>query len=99
MSFGALHKIVHPQGMNYDNVGILGTRQEVFVHGHPIEFVVIAAGEGICIIIGTKNLTQEFHDKTIPVATVVLIGSEVDLMATNLAVVRETRCRPCCVNK
>ena len=45
------------------------------------------------------NLTQEFHDKTIPVEAVILMGSEIDLVATILVIIRETRCRPCCVGK
>ena len=31
MSFGALHKTIHPQGMNYGSVGILWAREEGFV--------------------------------------------------------------------
>ena len=46
MSFAALHKIVDPQGMSFDDVGILGAKQ-VFVHVQPIEFVTIVAGKGI----------------------------------------------------
>ena len=68
MSFVALHKIVDPQGVNFDDVGILGARQ-VFVHVQPI-----VAGKGIYIIIAMRNLTQEFHDKTIPVETVIFYG-------------------------
>ena len=76
MSFAALHKIVDPQGMNFDDVGILGARQ---VHVQAIEFVTVVAGKGIYIIIVMRNLTQEFHAKTIPVEAVIFMGSEIDL--------------------
>ena len=92
MSFAALHKIVDPQGVNFD--GILGARQ-VFVHVQPVEFVTVVAGKSIYIIIAMRNLTQEFHDKTIPVEVVIFMGSEIDLVATILVIIRETRCRPC----
>ena len=98
MNFTALHKIVDPQGMNFDDVGILGARQ-IFVHVQPIEFVTIVAGKGIYIITAMRNLTQEFHDKTIPVETVIFMGNKIDLVATILVIIRETRCRPCCVGK
>ena len=98
MSFATLRKIVDPQGMNFDDVGILGARQ-VFVHVQPIEFVTIVAGKGIYVIIAMRNLTQEFHDKTFPVEAVIFMGSEIDLVATILVIIRETRCRPCCVGK
>ena len=98
MSFAALHKIADPQGVNFDDVGILGARQ-LFVRVQPIEFVTIVAGKGIYITIAMRNLTQEFHDKTIPVEAVIFMGSEVDLVATVLVIIRESRCRPCCVGK
>ena len=52
MSFAALHKIVDPQGLNFDDVETWEA-SKVFVHVQPIEFVTvtIAAGESICIII------------------------------------------------
>ena len=60
----------------------------------------IVTGKGICIIIAMRNLTLEFHDKTISVEVVVFMGSEIDLVANILAIIRpETRCRPCCVGK
>ena len=92
MSFGALHAIVHlvQQGVNYNSVRILWARQEDFVRVHPIEFVTTAAGKGICIIIATRNLTQEFHDKAILVKAVISIGSEIDLVVTVLAIIKET---------
>ena len=95
MNFATLHKIVDPQGVNFDDVGILGARQ-VFVHVQPIEFV---AGKGIYIIIAMRNLTQEFHDKTIPVEAVIFMGNKIDSVATILVIIRETRCRPCCVGQ
>ena len=98
MSFAALHKVVDPQGVNFDDAGILGARQ-VFVYVQPIEFVTTVAGKGICITIAMRNLTQEFHDKTIPVKVVIFMGSEIDLVATILVIIRETRCRPFCVGK
>ena len=33
-----------------------------FVHVHPSEFVLTAAGKGVCIFIATRILTQEFYD-------------------------------------
>ena len=54
MNFAALHKIVDPQGMNFDDVGILGPRQ-VFVHVQLIEFVTIVAGKDIYIIIAMRE--------------------------------------------
>ena len=42
---------------------------------------------------------QEFHNKTVSLEAVIFIGSEIDLVATMLAIARETRCRPCCVGK
>ena len=98
MSFAALHETVDPQGVNFDDVGILRTRQ-VFVHVQLIEFVTIVAGKGIYIVIAMRNLAQKFHDKTIPVEAVDFMGSEIDLVATILVIIRETRCRPCCVGK
>ena len=98
MNFAALHKVVNPQGANFDDVGYLGARQ-VFVHMQPIEFVTIVAGKDIYIIIAMRNLTQEFHDKTIPVEAVIFIGSKIDLVATILVIIKETRCRPWCVGK
>ena len=90
---------VDPQGVNFDDVGNLGARQ-VFIHVQQVEFVtIIVAGKGIYIIIATRNLTLEFHDKTIPVEAVIFMGSEIDLVATMLAIIRKTRCRPCCVGK
>ena len=97
-SFVTLHKIVDPQGMNFDDVGIFGPRQ-VFVHVQLIVFVTIVAGKDIYIIIAMRNLTQEFHDKTIPIEVVIFMGSKIDLVATILVIIRETRCRPCCVGK
>ena len=94
MSFAALDKKVDPQGVNFDDVGILGARQ-VFVHVQPIEFVTIVTGKGIYIVIAMRNLTQEFHDKTIPVEAVIFMGSKIDLVATILVIIRETRCCPC----
>ena len=76
MSFVALHKIVDPHGVNFDDVGILGAWQ-VFVHVQPIEFVTIVIWKGIYIIIAMRNLTQEFHDKTIPVKAVIFSGNNV----------------------
>ena len=98
MNFKALHKIVDPQGVNFDDVGILEPRQ-VFVHAQLIEFVTIVAGNDIYIIIAMRNLTPEFHDKTIPVEAVIFMGSKINLVATVLVIIRETRCRPCCVGK
>lgn len=76
MSFGASHAIIHSQGMNYNSVRVLWVGQEDFVRVQPIEFVITAAGEGICIISTTRNLTQDFHDKTILVEAVIFIGRE-----------------------
>ena len=98
MNFTNLHKIVDPQGVNFDEVGILEPRQ-VFVHGQLIKFVTIVAGNDIYVIIAMRNLTQEFHDKTIPVEAVIFMGSKINLVATVLVIIRETRCRPCCVGK
>ena len=75
-SFATLHKIVDPQGMNFDDVGILGPRQ-VLVHMQLIVFVTIVAGKDIYIIIAMRNLTQEFYDKTIPVEVVIFMGSKI----------------------
>ena len=77
MSFAALHRVVDPQGVNFDDEGILGARQ-VFIHMQPIEFITIVAGKDVYIIIAMRNLTQEFHDKTIPVKAVIFLGSEID---------------------
>ena len=71
-----MHKIVDPQGMNFDDVGILGPRQ-VLVHVQLIVFVTIVAGKDIYIIIAMRKLTQEFHDKTIPVELVIFMGSKI----------------------
>ena len=98
MNFTALHKIADPQGVNFDDVGILEPRQ-VFVHAQLIEFVTIVAGNDIYIIIAMRNLIQEFHDKTIPVEAVIFMGSKINLVVTVLVIIRETRCRPCCVGK
>ena len=98
MSFATLHKIVDPQGVSFDDVGILGPRQ-VFVHVQLIEFLTIVAGKDIYIIIAMRNLTQEFHDKTIPVEAVIFMGNKIDLVATVLVSIRETRYCPCCVGK
>ena len=93
MSFATLHKIVDPQGMNFDDVGILGPRQ-VFVHVQLIDFVTIVAGKDIYIIIAMRNLTQEFHDKTVPVEAVIFMGNKVDLVATVLVIIREIDVAP-----
>ena len=77
MSFATLHKIVNPQGMNFGDVGILRPRQ-VFVHVQLIVFVTIVAGKDIYFIIAMRKLTQEFHDKTIPVEVVIFMGSKID---------------------
>ena len=98
ISFATLHKIVDPQGVSFDNIGILGPRQ-VFVHVQLIEFVTIVAGKGIYIIIAMRNLTREFHDKTIPVEAVIFMGNKIYLVVTVCVIIRETRCRPCCVGK
>ena len=96
--FCGLAQIVDPQGVNFDDVGILGARQN-FVRVQSIEFLTIVAGKGIYIIIAMRNLTQEFHDKIIPVEAVIFISSEIHLVATIVVIIRETRCRPCCVGK
>ena len=98
MNLTALHKIVDPQAVNFDDVGILGPRQ-VFVHAQLIEFVIIVAGKDIYIFIAIRNLTQEIHDKTILVEAVIFMGSKIKLVVTVLVIIRETRCRPCCVDK
>ena len=94
MTFAALHKIVDPQGMNYDDVGIFGARQ-VFVHLQPIEFVTILAGKGICSTIATRNLTRQNNSRQ----GGNFYGKEIDLVAAILAIIRKTRCRPCCAGK
>ena len=48
--------------MNCNRVGISRAREKDFVHGHPSEFVLTAAGKGICIFIATRILIQEFYD-------------------------------------
>ena len=69
--------------MNFDDVGILGPRQ-VFVHVQLIVSVTIVARKVIYIIIAMRNLTQEFHDKTIPVEAVIFMGNKIDLVPTVL---------------
>ena len=73
--------------------------QTVFVHVQLIEFVTIVAEKDIYIIIAMRNLTQEFHNKTIPVEAVIFMSNKIDLVATILVMIRETRSRPCCVGK
>ena len=70
--------------MNCNRVGISRARQKDFVHVHPSEFVLTAAGKGICIFIATGILTQEFYDFLSK--RYFFIGGEIDLVETILTI-------------